>query len=160
RLGEALLLRAARNWQFLRPEPRRLDIYVVDRDVQARLAHLQALYPLLEETCEFHAWQRDARDLDFRAGPFPLEHGRLPHFDAAYVCLADVSLSVFAALRLQDWLADTRTPIIVRMAEYSGLGTLLQAESGGQESRVRAVGFEDLACRVALTRATQEIIAQ
>jgi hypothetical protein len=160
RLGEALLLRAARNWHFLRPDTRRLDIYVVDRDAHTRLARLKALHPLLDETCEFHAWERDARDLDFRAGPFPLEHGRLPHFDAAYVCLADVSLSVFAALRLQDWLADTRTPIIARMAEYSGLAALLQTESGSQESRVRAVGFEDLACRVALTRATQEILAQ
>ena len=76
----------------------------------------------------------------------------IPPVTAAYVCVDNDSLALFAALALHDCLKGKNIPIVVRMTEQAGLATLLGsgADSQGLIEGVHAVGLLDVACSLEL----------
>jgi hypothetical protein len=156
-LGEALLVRAARDWLIDRPQPdHKLRVVVVDRAAARHEPRLRHAHPILGHACELTFVPLDVGDPGFRAGPFL--DGEPP--DAAFVCLGDEALSFLAASRLHErWGgASPRPPVVVRMGSESGLAALLAPLHA---DGVRVVGTDELTRNHGLVlNFTRELMAQ
>ncbi len=142
RLGQSLLVQAARSWKGARrPAAEQLRVTVVDRQAGGKTAALLVRYPQLGNVCHLIPREIDVESPEFERGDFLFDsHGRC---DVAqvYVCLSDDSLGVTAALKLRHHLRDHRVPIVVRTARATGLTSLLEQELGAQEGFQTLHGF-------------------
>jgi len=154
RLGWSLVVRAARD-RFLRasPDAPRMRITVVDRLSRALVQELVARHRDLERAVELRALPPEA----LRAGEATRALDSEPR--AAYVCLADESEAITAALAIRRYAAGRRIelPIVVRVREELGLARLLPQH----EVSILPFGVLDRACSVdLLTGGTTETIAR
>ena len=142
RLGQSLLVQAARSWKGARrPAAEQLRVTVVDRQAGGKTAALLVRYPQLDNVCHLIPREIDVESPEFERGDFLFDsHGRCD-VTQVYVCLSDDSLGVTAALKLRHHLRDHRVPIVVRTARATGLASLLEQELGAQEGFQTLHGF-------------------
>jgi hypothetical protein len=142
RLGQSLLVQAARGWKGARrPAAEQLGVTVVDRQAGGKTAALLVRYPQLGNVCHLIPREVDIESPEFERGDFLFDsHGRCD-VTQVYVCLSDDSLGVTAALKLHHHLRDHRVPIVVRMARATGLASLLEQELGAQDGFQALHGF-------------------
>lgn len=164
RLGESLLVNAARQWQAAgRPERGKLRVTLVDREAKEIARTLQVRYPGLNSTCEFTALDLDVTSGSFQRADFlaPREDGTGPA--RVFVCLDDDSLGLSAALALVSQPRTRNPTIVVRMSQDAGLAVLLRDVDRGLGSfrHLRAFGLLDRACHPKqVLRGTHEILAR
>ena len=71
RLGESLVLQAARNWRETHPaNGNHLHISIIDQDVEWKFDSLSVRYPHLHKTCKMGGLKLDVRSPDFLRGEF------------------------------------------------------------------------------------------
>ncbi len=159
RLGELLILRAARDWHIENPghDPR-LIIDAVDRDASRKVADLRARHPFLDEVCEVRPHDVDPDGPTFLNQDSWLREWANPVPDVAFVCLHDEATALVAADRLRS-LLPAAVPIIVHTIERdAGLGALIR---GRASERLIAVGLKDRLFQIAASlRPERELLAQ
>lgn len=133
RMGENLAVYTARDWFASRTAPdRRLTITVIDRQAERKTASLRVRYPRLAGACELIPLNMELRTAEFESGFFLYgADGRLL-FDIIYLCLDSDALVLQAGLRLLSCLHGEDVPIVLRMAESTGLARLLD---GARDTR-------------------------
>jgi voltage-gated potassium channel Kch len=154
RLGETLVLRAARDWWLdRRVSEEKLAVTAVARDASSWARRLCAEYPFLADVCRLECHDMDVRGPEFQRGEF-LPDPSGTRVTAAYVCIGDDTLALLAALRLHELLQEQerRVPIQVRMTESTGLARLFERTADGRAGGPfpSTVGLQDIACTLAL----------
>ncbi|MEI7845642.1 MAG: NAD(P)-binding protein [Chloroflexota bacterium] len=164
RLGENLVLHAARGWWNQSNEPRKkLPITIIDRDAQRKIESLILRYPPVQKTCSFFTLDMEIFSPEFERADFL--HGddqRTPPVSTVYICLDDDSRALQISLTL---LRQTHgsVPIVMRMAENHGLASLLNhnpiTENAYQS--LHAFGLLDSVCTPdLLTNTRRDLLAQ
>jgi hypothetical protein len=167
RLGEAVLVRAARDWRIDHgPAAEKLRAVVVDENAAEKASRVLARHPFVAQHCDVEPTRADVRAAAFTAGGLlggPDECGVV---HAVLVCLGDESNAALAALAARKSLADSDVPIVVRMAQRRGLASLLDAHArdgrpGSPRGNIRCVGLLDMTCTPDLVLGgAREVIAQ
>ena len=152
RLGEKLLWRAARSWRIDRDDPAaRMTITVVDIDAAAREQWLRMRYPSLDEMADLQFLPLDVHSPEFADGNFLWDSDGEVDLSAAFVCLDNDSLGMYAALALHRCLPEGRVSIVMRLSEEAGMAALLETGSRqGAIRGIRAVGLLEIACTLEL----------
>ncbi len=161
RLGESLLVNAARQWQANGGE--RLHVTLIDQHAQEIAATLLVRYPGLKKRCELVALNMDVHSASFQQADFLSHAGPDGRPARVFVCLDDDSLSLSAALALVGRGRDHNPTIVVRMAQDAGLAVLLRdVDSGGGSFRLlRGFGLLDRTCHPdQVLRGTHETLAR
>ena len=126
RMGENLVLHAARDWRNQHPgQARRLQIIIVDRRAQRKVESLGVRYPQLIRACELLPLEMEIHSPEFERAAFLFDPQGGSCLDSIYICVDDDSLGLHAGLTLQRKLAGCDVPVVIRMAEESGLARLL-----------------------------------
>jgi voltage-gated potassium channel Kch len=158
-LGEALLVRAARNWQLDDEKGPRRQVIVVDGEADRLATRIRTLYPVVESICDAEYRTLDVQSQQFAQGDFlPPAGPEGPRVDIAFVCLGNEALALLVAVRLSDLLGNQGVPIVLRLSSSTGLPTLL---AGKQVKGVRALGLREVLASPALVQdATREVLAR
>jgi len=163
RMGESLILRAAREWRELkRPPTVRLRVTIVDRDAEQKVRNLCLQYPRLDKVCKLFPVQIDIRWPQFQQGNFLFDANGECDLSSIYVCVDDDATGLSAALFLLHGLRGRKIPIIVRMRQESGLSALLRGDTE-QDSfdNLHAFGLLTRTCNPdLLLGGTNEILAR
>ena len=160
-MGRQVALLIARAWWFRHREP--LRITIVDHEVEARWARLQALEPALEAHCTIDRVACDITAPEFLAGQFPAQCGAgyASSVSAAYVCLDTDARALMASLAIRNRLHDVRNPapVVVRMFGSAGLASMLDPSSEIAASGLRLCALADWSCRpeILLERDTERL---
>ena len=159
RLGESLLVNAARQWQAAGAAPgAKLHVTLIDRRARQVAETLSVRYPGLRKVCELAPQDMDVHSVSFQEAGF-LGDGQA----RVFVCLDDDSLSLSTALALVRRERDPHPTIVVRMAQEAGLAVLLRDVDAGSGSfrHLRAFGLLDRTCHPdQVLRGTHEILAR
>jgi len=160
RLGENLVLRAAQAWYENAPAATRLRITVLDREAERKVASLSIRYPKLQTRCEVIPVQIDFNSLEFERGAFILHDA--PAITAFYVCLDDDARGLSVALTLLPLVRGRKVPLVVRMAQNTGLATLLaEDDTPGSFENLFAFGMLTQTCTPELLLSgTREVLAR
>ena len=157
RLGEMLIVRAARDWHIENPRHApRLLIDVVDSEAGLHVMTIRAKHPFLDQVCEIRPHDTSPDGPAFVNQRIWPGAWRPP--DVAFVCLEDEANGLVAADRLRSMLP-AAVPIIVQTIERNaGLGSLIR---GRGPERLIAVGLEDRVFQLAASlHPVQELLAQ
>jgi hypothetical protein len=139
RMGESLVVHAARDWHEQRGEARStLHITVVDEAAAGKVRSLHSRYPQLPVSCRLIPVETRLGEPAFEEASFLFDEAGARHLDRIYVCLGDHARGLQAALALRRRLGQEEPPIVVRMPERVGLATLLDGGEGA------AVPFRNL----------------
>ncbi len=143
-LGTNLVIQIARTWQELQPEQpeQQLQISVIDRKADWKVESLYVRYPALTNICKLQPLQMDINSPDFHRAEFlydDQDQGQCD-VDVIYICLDDDTLGLHTGLALLRQVKQYTPPIVLRMAEHTGLATLLY---NGQENN-NTGAFENL----------------
>jgi hypothetical protein len=164
RMGENLLLHAARDWRNQTPDAaRRLKITIVDRRADQKTESLYVRYPQLANVCELIPLQMEVRSPEFERARFLFDEQGVLCIDSAYICVDDDSLGLHAGLILLRQLPNHNLPVIIRMAEDSGLAKLLDDRQShlGSYQNLFAFGYLDHTCTPDLLNNTpRDILAR
>jgi voltage-gated potassium channel Kch len=164
RLGESLVVHAARSWHAGSPAGRkRLRMTIIDREAERRTKSLCLRYPQLATTCEFNALSMDIRWPEFQEAKFLFDRRGRCIVTKMYVCLDDDALGLSAALSLRQRTRDQGILIMVRTEQDAGLAMLMRGIDGQGEGfeSLRAFGLLDRTCQPdLLLGGTHEIIAR
>jgi hypothetical protein len=127
KLGESLILRAARGWKAKYKESnRKLPITIVDQFASERLDSITSRYPYLSEVCRLQAECMDVQSGKFYRGEFLWEEPDRCCFTCILVCLDNDALSLSSGMVLHRKTKRHVVDVIVRMTANSGLVTLLE----------------------------------
>jgi hypothetical protein len=165
RLGESLVIRAARQWkeQGYPKTGQRLRLTLIDRVADQRRASLLSRYQQLETFCDLVAFPMDITSPAFERAAFLVDKTGACTVSRVYVCLDNDGLGLSAALALHHHLREPTRPIVVRMTHEAGLATLLPQQPGSFERAddgLYAFGLLDRTCTPALlVRGTFETLA-
>ena len=137
RLGENLVIQAAKNWKALSPE-KKLDITILDREAEEKMTRLHMGYPPVKEICNLHALQMEIHSPDFLSADFLSPSKENHRFTSVYICLDNDSFALSTALNLNRTFKNHEVSIVVRMARKAGLAALLG------NNRIQVNGFDHL----------------
>jgi len=164
KMGQRVVLEAARGWQLLDPGPdRKMKITLIDLNAEDKLAALMIQHPPLEKLVVINPL-----DLDIKAGDFDKVANRFLAgsrclLDRVYICLDDETFSLQTGLRLNNKLRKYQVPIVMRMAESGGLALLIgngQPENNGF-GNLQIFDLLDQTCTAELLqRGTHEVLAR
>jgi hypothetical protein len=150
RMGENLLLHAARDWRARQTDPAcRLRVTVIDHHALAKTDSLEARYPELYRDCEVTALQMEIRSANFERAGFLLDERGQFCIDRVYVCVDDDALGLHAGLTLLRRIPQGKDiPIVIRMTEEAGLAKLLddRKNHSGAYRNLFAFGYLDHTC--------------
>jgi hypothetical protein len=157
RLGENLVLHMARDWWNRQAHPVvSLRITIIDRRAVQKTESLDIRYPQMNKACELIPLQMDVHSPEFERADFLFYPQNHSGPTAIYICLDDDSLGLHAGLTLSRRILKSDIPIVVRMAEESGLAKLLEFRRNhhGVFRNLYAFGYLDHTCRPDLLRNT------
>jgi hypothetical protein len=166
RLGESLVVHAARDWHEIKGERGPvLRISVVDEAAADKLRSLESRYPQLTAGCRLIPHNYKLGGSPFDQGGFLWDGEGRCDLDQIYVCLGDHTHGLQLALALRHRLGRDEPPIIVRMPERVGLATLLcgseDKDAGRPFRNVRPFGLLERTCTPDLVLGgTHERLAQ
>ncbi|MHB8084822.1 MAG: NAD-binding protein [Dehalococcoidia bacterium] len=134
RMGESLVVNAARRWSAGNDGAQRLRITMVDLKADTRKQSLCLRYPKLETACELTALDMDISSPEFERGDFLFEKDGRCRATIIYVCTGNESQALNAALMLNKKIGKLSVPVIVRMNMEMGLAALLSIEGDRQDN--------------------------
>ncbi len=142
RMGENLVLHAARDWRNQQPDKtRRLQIKIIDRHAVSKVESLGVRFPQLTRVCELAPLQMEVHSPEFERAGFLFDAQGDACLDSIYICVDDDSLGLHTGLTLQRKLSGGNVPIVIRMTEESGLARLLVDRKGRSEASHNLFGF-------------------
>jgi hypothetical protein len=157
RLGENLLLHVARDWSAQRRRPTaRLRVTIVDRHANSKTDSLCIRYPKMTHACELRAIQVEIQSPLFECADFLFNAHHQPDLNAIYICVDNDAIGLQAGLTLTRRIPDANTPIVVRMAEETGLAKLLEFRKNHRNSyrHLFAFGYLNRTCTPDLLKNT------
>ena len=157
RMGENMALHMARDWQSRQPHSSgRLRVTIVDRNAIEKAESLCVRYPQLSNACELISLQMEVHSPEFERGNFLFSPQNQPAPNAIYICVDDDALGLHAGLTLSRRIPESNVPIVVRMAEESGLARLLEFRRNypGVYRNLFAFGYLDHTCTPDLLNST------
>jgi hypothetical protein len=158
RLGEYLILHAARDW-WAQHARGRLRITIVDRRAATKVESLDIRFPQLKKACELIPLTMDVHSPEFERADFLFDGTGKAAVNAIYVLMDDDSLDLHAGLTLHHRLPQaSAVPIVMRMAGQMGLSRLLrerQNHSGSTYRNLFAFALLDSTCTPELLHTTQ-----
>jgi hypothetical protein len=164
RMGESLILQAAKNLKEMYPgEEKLLRVTVIDRDAFSKCESMQARYTKLYKVCDIKPWAIEIPSPVFYRLDFLNSPSELSSVDFIVICLDNDSLNLFAGLTLVNITRDAQIPIVVRVAEEGGIATLLEKDPEVSNLYANLFSFELLnkTCTPdLLLGGTHEILAQ
>jgi hypothetical protein len=140
RLGEALVLRAAREWLLEEDRGTTPRIAIVDREAPQRERHLRDAHSFVGRTCELAWLTVDVQDSAFARGLPGLCDGT-DVVDAAFVCLENEVSGLLAALVLSKEPKLKETPTLLQI---SGTDSLAMMIEHGERGRIHPVAMEEI----------------
>jgi hypothetical protein len=154
-LALALVTGAARSWWFDRPANQRPEkggataaelpvVTLVAKDAEERRQQLLARYPRLDDACRLEAVQVDVDDPEVSMPPLLLD-GAAPTKGVAFICLADESRCLAAAIRLRRAVPEP-LPIVACILGRSG--SVSGIDVVGEQLRSRSISTFPLLRRV------------
>ncbi len=127
RIGENLIVDMARSWRKTFHETGvRLKITAVDVDAKNKIDVIRIGYPGLEKVCDINILQIDINSAEFLKASFLFDEKGDCAIDKIYICLKTDPECMLSALRLSALTSAADVPIIVKMNNGGGLGTVLQ----------------------------------
>ncbi len=162
RLGQSLLVQAARRWVTTRRRSgERLRVTVIDKQAGERVTALVAGFPQLSRACDLIRREVDVESPEFGRSDFLFDHQGRCDVTRIYVCLGDDTVGLIAALTLLQHLRERKIPVVVRMARATSLASLLEQKQGVGFETLRTFGFLDQTCDAELLLGgTYEILAR
>jgi len=171
RLGESLVVHAARDWHALLHESPcraagRLRITVVDKEADWKCRALSLRYPRLAGVCDLIPLRMNIRSPEFEEGAFLAGGAGYPPVSVAYVCLDDDSLGLRTGLAIHQHLvraSNGDAQVVVRMTGAGGLARLVEPDGSGVTSfaGLHAFGLLDRTCTPdAILGGTHEVLAR
>jgi hypothetical protein len=171
RLGESLVVTAARDWHARLHETPcaqegRLRITIIDQEAARKCRALSQRYPQLADACDLAPMTVDVSGPEFFEGAYLAGGARYPAVGVVYICFDDDSLGLRVGLAIYHLLrqaTDKQVPVIVRMAETTGLARLLEpmGEAPGAFAGLYAFGLLDETCTAAIIQGgTHEMLAR
>lgn len=161
-MGRYVAAEAIRTWLATRSTDRRLRLTVIDREAERKARDLELDYPALGRFATLRALSMDVEDPEFREGAFLAEDGQGP-ITAVYVCMKDTTLSLTAALHVQERIGEPAVPIVIRTQEEAGLSRVLRWSQGVADfENLRAFPVLERACapEVLLGTTALDVLAQ
>jgi hypothetical protein len=149
RLGESLVLQAARNWRESHTgDGIPLHITIVDLDFDWKFDSLLVRYPHLKKICTMEGLKLNVRSPDFLRGDFLFNEQNECDLDGIFICMENDSLNLNTALTLLRRLRPQAIPIIIRMSEGAGLAALLDGDEDRDSvfRNLHAFGLLDRTC--------------
>jgi hypothetical protein len=145
RLGESLVVHAARDWSEQHEIESQIKITLIDQQANQKSEELTVRNPRLSEVCELTPLDMDVRSPEFYRARFLHEATGEVAVDVVFICLDDDSLGLRSGLIMRQRLAGTEIPILVRMVERGGLSTLLE-DTQQDKPHLRAFSLLDCTC--------------
>lgn len=149
RMGENVVLHAARAWRSRVPDPaRRLRIQVIDRNALLKIESLHVRYPRLAAACDLIPLQFEIHSPTFERARFLFDDQGQLAVDTVYICVDNDTLGLHAGLTLQRQLQGQDLAMVIRMTEDSGLAKLLAARKNhsGAFQNLYAFGYLNHTC--------------
>ncbi len=134
RMGESLVVNAARRWGAGSDGSKRLRITMVDLKANIRKQSLCLRYPKLEKACELIALDMDIASPEFERGDFLFDKDGHCRAGTIYVCTGDESQALNAALMLNKRIGELSVPVVVRMNMDMGLAALISIGGDSQDN--------------------------
>lgn len=157
RLGENLLLHVARDWSAQRVRPTaRLRVTIVDRHATSKTESLCVRYPKMTKACQLIPIQVEIQSPLFERADFLFNAQNQPDLNAIYICVDNDAIGLQAGLTLTRRIPDASMPIVVRMAEETGLAKLLEFRKNHRKSyrHLFAFGYLNRTCTPELLKNT------
>ena len=157
RMGENLVLHMARDWWSLKGHQiSRLRVTIIDRNAVQKTESLNIRYPQLSRACELIPLKMEVHSPEFERADFLFDAQPQPDLSTIYICVDDDALGLHAGLTLARQIAQSHIPIVVRMAEESGLARLLEFRKNqhGAPRNLFAFGYLDHTCTPDLLKNT------
>ena len=158
RLGEYLILHAARDWWGQHAHGR-LRITIIDRHAAAKVESLDIRFPQLKKACELVPLTMDVHSPEFERADFLYNAADKLSVNAIYILMDDDSFNLHAGLTLHHRLPQAGdVPIVMRMGSQMGLSSLLrerQNHSGATYRNLFAFALLDNTCTPELLHTTQ-----
>jgi hypothetical protein len=140
RLGEQLVVEAARTWHGL-AQSERLCITILDRDAEEKTAALVRRHPQLETVCRLNPLPVDLSSR--RLLQDALARARLPvQIQRVYVCLSDPVLTLQVCWSLLQMPSYQAVPIRARLDASSGLSGLIENPMSVRRPAGRVIPFD------------------
>lgn len=149
RMGENLVLHMARDWWSQEMHQRgRLRVTIIDRSAVQKIESLCIRYPRMNTACELIPRQMEIHSPEFEGADFLFNGQSQPDPNAVYICVDDDALGLHAGLTILRRIPGANIPIVVRMAEESGLAKLLEFRRNqhGAYRNLYAFGYLDRTC--------------
>jgi len=157
RMGENLLLHMARAWWNQPAHPAdRLRVSIIDRNAVQKIESLYIHYPQMNKACDLTPLRMEIHSPEFERADFLSTPKNQPALNTIYVCVDDDALGLHAGLTLARRMPEAHIPIVVRMAEDSGLARLLEFRRNhhGAYRNLFAFGYLDHTCTPELLKNT------
>jgi hypothetical protein len=157
RMGENLLLHAARDWWNQNPEKsNRLQVTIIDRHADHKVEMLHVCYPQLGAACLLVPLAMDIFSAEYERADFLSDGEGKPAVDMIYICVDSDSLGLHAGLTLRRRMHTDPVPVVVRMTEITGLARLLanRKNPGTAYHNLFAFGYLNRTCTPELLKAT------
>lgn len=146
RLGQRLVVEAARTWRSrVPPPPHQLRMTVVDQGATANLALLELRHPEIRGACDIAPVDLRVETPEFEDARYLSDDLQVPAPTIAYVCFDDDVLALRTGLVVHDVLAGA--PVVVRSRAERGVPALLRTIPRTSEfDRLHAFALLDHAC--------------
>jgi voltage-gated potassium channel Kch len=139
RAGQSVVVQVAKQWIFLRGKNGgRAFVTLVDGDADSVGAMLLQRYPAMNDAVSLDLQPIEPESAQFHQADFLRDSQGTIRFERIYVCLDADELSLASALSLRQKLRGQGIPIVIQLANDSGLTELMGGEGGD------AAGFDDL----------------
>lgn len=133
RMGESLIVNAARRWRDYAQAGEHLRITMVDRHAEQKRQSLYLRYPQLSTVCDLVCFEIDVTGPEYEEAAFLFNDREHSDVTIIYICLDGDSGALAAGLKLYQQIRALGIPIVVRMTRDVGLASLLQGENDKRE---------------------------
>jgi hypothetical protein len=165
RMGESLVIHAARDWWAARKKgsDQKICIQIIDRHAGEKIRSLFIRQPHLAQVCDLLPLEMEIHSSQFEQAAFLWgEQGRL-RVSRIYICFDNDALALNAGLSLYRQVKNNPIPIVMRMAESSGLSRLIDTPDSGQAGKNKLLAFcllDKICTPEILTHTTRDILAR
>jgi hypothetical protein len=164
-MGKELLVQIAKSWgQTDGHTPNtKIPVTVIDRSAITKVNAIKKQYPSFEDCCTTEPVEMEIGSDRFIEGEFLKGTSDRPAVSIVYICVADESMGINAALQLGGKMAARDVPVIIRMVNQDGFGKFFNIVNAGLEQYSNLIAFPLTSCASTvdyLVHGTNERIAE